>query len=184
MRNAFKYRDAIERMALEVFGRLGAHGNGSAGRITMNKLRNAVMAVLNAWTKWSVYNTTFLDQLVAAFDGKPIKEEDDQNEDHSIKIAESCEESDDIVNEPVMGGIKATEEQEATQLSKWVDKSENGSKSESNNIDDEDIDGEDLDDEDIENGFVDVDADLDGESLHDSDLEEEDEPKPVPETKE
>ena len=165
-------------MALEVFGRLGAHGNGNAGRMTMNKLRNAVMAVLDAWTKWSVYNTTFLDQLVAAFDGKPIKEED-QNEDDTVNIAESCEESSNVVNEPVSHDTEAAEE-EATPISKWVDKSENESKSESNNVDDEDIDGEDLDEEDIENGFVDVDADLDGESLHDSDLEEEDDPKPIP----
>ncbi len=46
VRNAFRYRDAIEDMAEDVFKCLGTHGSGSAGRMTMNKLRMAVKSVL------------------------------------------------------------------------------------------------------------------------------------------
>eukprot|EP00804_Cyclotella_cryptica_P004065 CCRYP_015455-RA/>CCRYP_015455-RA protein AED:0.35 eAED:0.35 QI:186/1/1/1/1/1/3/36/782 len=70
VRNAFQYRDAIEAMSPEVFESLGKHGNGKAGRMTMNRLRNAVSSVLSAWTNWSVYNTTFLDQLECRFEGR------------------------------------------------------------------------------------------------------------------
>lgn len=70
VRNAFQYRDAIETMSPEVFESLGKHGNGKAGRMTMNRLRNAVSSVLSAWTNWSVYNTTFLDQLECRFEGR------------------------------------------------------------------------------------------------------------------
>ena len=52
VRNAFLYRDAIEKMAPEVFTSLGKHGGGNLGRMTMNKLRTAVSAVLGAWTDW------------------------------------------------------------------------------------------------------------------------------------
>lgn len=70
VRNAFQYRDAIERMSPEVFESLGKHGNGKAGRMTMNRLRNAVSSVLSAWTNWSVYNTNFLDLLECRFEGR------------------------------------------------------------------------------------------------------------------
>lgn len=70
VRNAFQYRDAIERMSPEVFESLGKHGNGKAGRMTMNRLKNAVSSVLSAWTNWSVYNTNFLDLLECKFEGR------------------------------------------------------------------------------------------------------------------
>ena len=70
VKNAFQYRDAIEAMSPEVFESLGKHGNGKAGRLTMNRLKNAVGSVLSAWTNWSVYNTNFLDQLECLFEGR------------------------------------------------------------------------------------------------------------------
>jgi len=69
VKNAFRYRDAIEAMAPGVFQNFGQHGQGFAGRMTMNKLRNAVRAVLSAWASWSVYNIHFLDELQAKFEG-------------------------------------------------------------------------------------------------------------------
>eukprot|EP00980_Cylindrotheca_fusiformis_P004996 scaffold1062_cov130-Cylindrotheca_fusiformis.AAC.2 len=77
VKNAFMYRDAIEKMAGEVFGSLGRSDTraGSIGRMTMNKLRMAVKSVLGAWTEWSVYNPSFLDELEARFDGREIVEE-------------------------------------------------------------------------------------------------------------
>jgi U2-associated protein SR140 len=70
VRNAFFYRDALEKMAPDIFTSLGRHGAGQIGRMTMNKLRTAVSAVLGAWTEWSVYNPAFLDELEARFSGK------------------------------------------------------------------------------------------------------------------
>jgi len=72
VRNAFRYRDAIQAMAPDVFQTTGKHGQGKAGRMTMNKLRVAIRGVLNAWTNWSVYNSAFIDELEARFEGKEI----------------------------------------------------------------------------------------------------------------
>lgn len=47
--------------------------------MTMNKLRNAVSTVLTAWANWSVYNTTFLDELKARFEGQEKEKEVDIN---------------------------------------------------------------------------------------------------------
>jgi len=69
VRNAFRYRDAIEVMAPSLFASLGSHGARS-GRMTRNKLRRAVNAVIEAWNKWSVYNPGFLEELEAQFEGK------------------------------------------------------------------------------------------------------------------
>lgn len=163
-------------MALDVFGCLGSHGNGSVGRITMNKLRNAVMAVLHAWAKWSVYNSTFLNQLESAFDGKPI--EDERNEVDDSKADDTKDDTADFdrnVNVEVESNAGKEEILSIGKpISTWVDKSESEEKPESILMND-DIDGEDLDEEDIAYGFVEFDANLDGESLHDSDLDEENE---------
>jgi U2-associated protein SR140 len=72
VRNAFLYRDAIERMAPDVFASLGKHGNGKIGRMTFMKLKTAVSSILSAWTNWSVYNPTFIDELEARFDGREV----------------------------------------------------------------------------------------------------------------
>jgi hypothetical protein len=82
VKNAFLYRDAIEKMAASVFTSLGKHGGGNVGRMTMNKLRTAVSGVLGAWTEWSVYNPTFMDELEARFEGREIK-------DHSAELKEA-----------------------------------------------------------------------------------------------
>ena len=73
VKNAFRYRDAIEEMAPEVFTCLGQHGNGKIGRISMNKLRATIRKVLSAWNSWSVYNPTFLDDLESLFEGNFIE---------------------------------------------------------------------------------------------------------------
>ena len=73
VRNAFLYRDAIERMAPDVFASLGKHGNnGKIGRMTFLKLKTAVSSILSAWTNWSVYNPAFIDELEARFDGREV----------------------------------------------------------------------------------------------------------------
>ncbi|CAJ1966893.1 unnamed protein product [Cylindrotheca closterium] len=96
VRNAFMYRDAIEKMAAEVFTSLGRYNSGD-GRMTMNKLRMAVKSVLGAWTEWSVYNPTFMDELEARFEGQEIKKE-------VVEIVEKADEpevEDETKPEPV-----------------------------------------------------------------------------------
>lgn len=77
IKNAFRYRDAVEKMAPDVFTSLGQHGRNSKnlGRMTLNKLNNAVTAVLGAWARWSVYNPMFLEELDARFHGREIVKE-------------------------------------------------------------------------------------------------------------
>jgi len=92
VKNAFRYRDAIERMAPKVFECLGKHGQDSkgtvtVGRITMSKLRSAVRGVLNAWDSWFVYSALFLDQLEALFEGKPLPKAVEENDDNGQKMA-------------------------------------------------------------------------------------------------
>ena len=74
IKNAFRYRDAIEKMAPAVFASLGQHGDAPLSRMTRHKIQMAVRAVLAAWTNWSVFDHTFLDELEASFEcGKIIK---------------------------------------------------------------------------------------------------------------
>ncbi len=80
VKNAFIYRDSLEKMAPDIFTSLGRHGSGQIGRMTMNKLKTAVSTVLGAWTEWSVYNPTFLDELEARFTGREIQTESKETE--------------------------------------------------------------------------------------------------------
>jgi U2-associated protein SR140 len=88
VRNAFLSRDAIERMAPEVFASLGKYGDsGKIGRMTLLKLKTAVRSVLGVWTNWSVYNPAFIDELEARFEGRelPAQVEDVKPEDELEK---------------------------------------------------------------------------------------------------
>jgi U2-associated protein SR140 len=108
VKNAFMYRDAIEKMAGEVFASLGKTDarDGSIGRMTMNKLRMAMKSVLGAWTEWSVYNPSFLDELEARFDGREIKDESSKKE---MEVKETTEEKDEKPAEPVEIIIKTSQ---------------------------------------------------------------------------
>lgn len=88
VRNAFMYRDAIEKMAMDVFSSLGKKDarDGSIGRMTMHKLRMAVKSVLGAWTEWSVYNPSFLDELEARFDGREVIAEVSKKDDEVSEV--------------------------------------------------------------------------------------------------
>jgi U2-associated protein SR140 len=71
VRNAFRYRDAIEKMAPVVFTALGRMEWG--GRLTRNKLAVEISSILAAWTNWSVYSPSFLDELHDRFEGREVK---------------------------------------------------------------------------------------------------------------
>ena len=74
VKNAFRYRDAIEKMVPDIFTSLGQHrSTKTLGRMTQHKLTSAVLAVLGAWSDWGVYNSILLDELDARFHGREIK---------------------------------------------------------------------------------------------------------------
>ena len=170
VRNAFQYRSAIEAMSPEVFESLGRHGNGKAGRMTMNKLRRAVSSVLSAWTNWSVYNTTFLDELQSRFEGREISsakldestdtEKQNVEEANEQNLGETSKKDDRVVISTVpRGEWKAAEQSAADDNDDQVD---------GEAIEDvdgkaiEDVDGEEL--EDVDGEALD---DVDGEALDD-----------------
>ena len=103
VRNAFMYRTTIETMATDVFRDLGGvvrRKERKSGRMTMNKVRKAVSAVLGAWTEWGVYNATFVDELEHHFDGREIKKDImpdlDANTEKSTEL-ESTKDEEDVV---------------------------------------------------------------------------------------
>ena len=180
VRNAFLYRDAIERMAPDVFESLGKHGEGKIGRMTFMKLKTAVSAILSAWTNWSVYNPVFIDELEARFDGRelpsakleettPNEEGNDEEGPPPSEPEEPADVADrvtvtgprgdwkDVTDEPQAPPAPAEDGGDATP-SKSFEEME--TTEETTMIDAEsDIDGEPLEDD-----------DLDGESLSDEDM--------------
>jgi U2-associated protein SR140 len=100
VRNAFLYRDAIERMAPDVFASLGKHGNGKIGRMTFMKLKTAVSSILSAWTNWSVYNPTFIDELEVRFYCREVapsaKSSNDTAEKSSSPPPNDTDHADDV----------------------------------------------------------------------------------------
>lgn len=184
VKNAFRYRDAIESMAPDVFRNFGQHGQGFAGRMTMNKLRNAVRGVLSAWASWSVYNVTFLDELQAKFEGKELPPSPETI--NGVKHDELAKENEDLgkLEEIDATAIDEDYETEAPR-SRWVEAmdieelSQSSSRlSEELNINEplteENIDGEVLKDGELSDIDHDIDTlpeDIDGESLDDSDLD-------------
>jgi len=108
VRNAFMYRTTIESMAADVFRDLGIvvrKIERRSGRMTVNKLRKAVSAVLGAWTEWGVYNATFVDELEDHFEGREVKIDvtDGTNNNgldanaEKITELESSEDEEDVV---------------------------------------------------------------------------------------
>lgn len=165
VRNAFQYRDAIEAMSPEVFESLGKHGNGTIGRMTMNKLRRAVSSVLSAWTNWSVYNSTFLDELQARFEGRELPSgklpdvpevEEPMAEMDEKEPSEVDNKEENAVISTVPRGEWKTAEQTA--------ESDDDVNKDAGHVDD--LDGEELDD--VDGEHID---DVDGEALDDVDGE-------------
>lgn len=153
VRNAFQYRDAIETMSPDVFESLGKHGGG---RMTKNKLRRAVSSVLSAWTNWSVYNSTFMDELESKFEGRKIEVKVKLNEE-----LDKTEEDEKMANKL----DNMNEDGDDKNYTAAVSTIPRGTWTSAENIDEQhtsDVDGEVIDDLDGE-----VLDDLDGEALDD-----------------
>lgn len=188
VRNAFLYRDAIERMAPEVFTSLGNHGDdGKVGRMTLLKLKTAVSSVLSAWTNWSVYNPAFMHELEARFEGRelPTEVEGEKQEDELEEQKSSQSTREDLkdasgsaaVEEPQGDWAEVSEdllettsskESRVTMLAHRTRTLENTVKKRDENIHaDSDVDGEPFED-DVDGEPLEED-DIDGESLGDED---------------
>lgn len=69
IRNAFLYRDTLERMCPTIFSHWRRLPLGRLGR---DRLSTAVSSVLSAWTRWGVYDSAFLDKLDEAYTGRVL----------------------------------------------------------------------------------------------------------------
>jgi U2-associated protein SR140 len=96
IKNAFMYRSTIEAMAPEIFRSLGKYRESSIGRMTINKMRRAVSAVLCAWTDWGVYNVTFMDELEAHYEGREVKHDTGIDVEGSAPVEEDTKMSDPL----------------------------------------------------------------------------------------
>ena len=189
VKNAFVYRNALEKMAPEIFRSLGRHGGGNVGRMTMNKLRTAVSSVLGAWTEWSVYNPAFLDELQAAFEGKELKKpalEVGPKEDPApaMMIPEEPPEpkSEVTVNKPRGGWTDVNEDGGAESVQSGQNIPPSRIKPTRENIETvEDIDGAAVEEEDIDGAAIeeeDVDVvaieedDVDGTAIEGKELDD------------
>jgi len=173
VKNAFQYRDAIEKMSPDIFASLGRHGNGRAGRMTMNKLRKAVSSVLSAWVNWSVFDTSYIDELESKFEGRKVsiakviqeeEEEDKGNEPEEMESSDTSNLEDSEIQAKVStlprggGFIAVANQDENNDLYGAGDESL-----------DDDLDGEPLSEEDLDGEPL-LDEDLDGEALDDDDI--------------
>ena len=172
VRNAYRYRDSIEQMSPEIFESLGRHGKGSAGRMTMNKLNNAVSSVLNAWANWSVYNPVFLDELEARFHGKEVPRPHDGSTDGSkLPHPETDATISDAAQLREVAEKKEESASNAPPKGDWSEAQDVADTTVPNDGDiiDEDVDGEALEDDDLDGEAL-SDDDLDGEALDDNDF--------------
>jgi U2-associated protein SR140 len=72
IRNAFLYRDAIERMSPELFYFLGDFVRTNFGRLSQERVASTVTLVFSAWSNWGVFDPTFINDLAARFEGRMI----------------------------------------------------------------------------------------------------------------
>mmetsp|Transcript_13071 Transcript_13071/g.20312 ORF Transcript_13071/g.20312 Transcript_13071/m.20312 type:complete len:671 (-) Transcript_13071:54-2066(-) len=162
VKNAFRYRDMVEKMAPSMFTSFGKI-DASMGRMTQQKLQTAVTAVISAWNSWSVFDGTFLDELTAKFEGRELVK---LEEPEKIENLEEIEDEDDkVVEEKELVTFTArgdwTEveeskddpislsEQDGTKIVKDA-QSNSESEQQDDDVDDDDIDGQPLEEGDLD----------------------------------
>lgn len=178
VRNAFRYRDAIEQMSSEVFR---FYGSQKYGRMTMNKLTNAVHGVLDAWMSWSVYNNIFIEDLRAFYEGKtPPSEQRKQQQKEKEKqmllqqqkekeLESNKRKQDDVENKSSSADKDTSKRPKVEWKPVQQDNAVQVQENPSMNHDGGDLDGDDLDGEDLDGDDLDG-EDLDGEDLDENEL--------------
>ena len=201
VRNAFLYRDAIERNAPEIFASFGRGSSEALGRISQNKLATAVSRVLSAWTQWSVYTPMFIDQLQDCFQGKEVVVTETGNEESKLPKDDELEDSEtpdvipandaQLVSTARKGEwteVSHEEEQKALRNAKSIKLAEKSkgvvdNEAEESSIEQtklsKDIDGEAVEDdadgepigEDVDGEPIGEDEDADGEPIEEDDVD-------------
>lgn len=171
-------------MSPEVFENLGQHGGG---RMTKNKLRKAVSSVLGAWTNWSVYNSTFIDELENKFEGRETLnitlntgediDRNDGDEAERTDVEKECishheHNEKSILTTPRgtwISGISVEPCGTSEDFDGKVNDNLDGEEYDNEKVEKEvdDIDGEELDVDDVDGEAID---DIDGDELVEDDL--------------
>jgi U2-associated protein SR140 len=138
--------------------------------MTKNKLRKAVSSVLGAWTNWSVYNSTFIDELESKFEGREVnisaKIDEDLDKTNNDEIDMVCRSADGDKETLAFANL-TTSAVSTTPRGTWTSADSNDAQHSNDDIDGEvidDLDGESLND--IDGEELD---DIDGEQLDESD---------------
>ena len=182
VRNAFRYRDAIEQMAPEVMSSFQETRN-SVGRMTQHKLNSAVRSVLAAWTRWGVYNPTFLNELDALYEGREIETSKDEanksmgdtaysssNERAKLETEEIAKAEDSETVRPIsQGRWSSVDTKDAENELNECSNHETLRENEADGTPLDDADGESIEDDDGADGEP-IDDDLDGEPTVDREI--------------
>ena len=142
VRNAFKYRESIQNMSPSIFTELGTYKN-KVGRITWNKLKNAVHSVLQAWNDWNVYHDGFTNELENLFHYGKILEMEDASKNDILKDGNGNEITASLLGNDNNKESSPHGKGEIPQQFNHVDDDIDGEVL----LDDDDLDGEALDDD-------------------------------------
>ncbi len=112
IRNAFLYRDAIERMAPDLFSFLGDFLRANFGRLSQERFTSAITQVFSAWSKWGVFDPTYIDDLSARFEGRTVF--------HSEPDTEAVQEKQENVVRAVAEKIAETPVDEEKPKGDWT----------------------------------------------------------------
>ena len=139
----------------------------------MAKLKRAVSSVLSAWVNWSVFDSSYIDELESKFEGRKISVakifQEEEEEEVQVNEAIEIESSETLKAEDIE--IHDAKTSTIPKGSGFVTVADQDEKNDLKSaIVDEDLDGEALDDDDLDGEPL-SDGDLDGEPLSDEDLD-------------
>jgi len=152
VRNAFRYRDAVEEMAPQLFESLG-NEISDCSRLQFHKFHNIVINVLDAWSSWSVYNEKFMEDLKQVFEKSTRKSKANRDGESLANETGSKENSSHLATPMAVTDLQ-NHSSSASVDGEPIEVEGVGVRSEA-----EDIDGEPLEDDDV-----------DGEPLEDNEL--------------
>ena len=98
IRNAFLYRDAIERMSPDFFSVLGDFLRANFGRLSQERVTSTVSQVFSAWSHWGVFDPTFISDLLSHFEGRPVTHREHEAE----VIRENAIMSEELVDNNIL----------------------------------------------------------------------------------
>jgi U2-associated protein SR140 len=146
IRNAFLYRDAIEKMSPEMFKFLGAFSRNNFGRMSQERIGSAITGIFAAWTSWGVFDPIFINDLEANFDGREIVVPDIDNQ---------MDKPESVVDDDVHDSGPISSMDDVKPRGDWTSVSGNDETTEKVVMDDitsghlrEDMDGQNFDDDD------------------------------------